>query len=62
LPIPGLKEAGCFTNETVFKLTELPRRLVVIGGGAIGCELAQAFIRFGGQVAIINDVARILPR
>jgi pyruvate/2-oxoglutarate dehydrogenase complex dihydrolipoamide dehydrogenase (E3) component len=62
LPIPGLKEAGCFTNESVFKLTELPRRLAVIGGGAIGCELAQAFLRFGGQVAIINNVARILPR
>lgn len=62
LPIPGLKETGYFTNETVFKLTELPRRLAVIGGGAIGCELAQAFLRFGGQVTIINDVARILPR
>jgi pyruvate/2-oxoglutarate dehydrogenase complex dihydrolipoamide dehydrogenase (E3) component len=62
LPIPGLKETGYFTNENVFKLTELPRRLAVIGGGAVGCELAQAFLRFGGQVTIINDVARILPR
>ncbi len=62
LPIQGLKEAGYFTNENVFKLTELPRRLAVIGGGAIGCELAQAFLRFGGRVTIINDVARILPR
>ncbi|HEU0175490.1 MAG TPA: mercuric reductase [Blastocatellia bacterium] len=61
LPIPGLKETGYFTNENVFKLTELPRRLAVIGGGAIGCELAQAFLRFGGQVTVINDVARILP-
>lgn len=62
LPIPGLKETAYFTNENVFKLTELPRRLAVIGGGAIGCELAQAFLRFGGRVTIINDVARILPR
>jgi len=62
LPIPGLKEAGYFTNENIFKLTELPRRLVVIGGGPVGCELAQAFLRFGSRVTIINDVARILPR
>ncbi len=62
LPIPGLKETGYFTNENIFKLTELPRRLAVIGGGPIGCELAQAFLRFGSQVTIINDVAQILPR
>ncbi len=61
LPIPGLKETGYFTNETIFKLTELPRRLVVMGGGAAGCELAQAFLRFGSKVTIINDVAHILP-
>ncbi len=62
LPIPGLKEAGCHTNETIFKLRELPRRMVVIGGGPIGCELAQAFLRFGSHVTILNDVAHILPR
>jgi pyruvate/2-oxoglutarate dehydrogenase complex dihydrolipoamide dehydrogenase (E3) component len=62
LPIPGLKETGYLTNETIFKLTEAPRRLVVIGGGAAGCELAHAFLRFGSQVTIINDVAQILPR
>jgi len=62
LPIPGLKETGYFTNENIFKLTELPRRVAMIGGGAVGCELAQAFLRFGGRVTIINDVARILPR
>lgn len=61
LPIPGLKEAGYFTNENIFKLTELPRRLAVIGGGPIGCELAQAFARFGSRVTIINNVAQILP-
>jgi pyruvate/2-oxoglutarate dehydrogenase complex dihydrolipoamide dehydrogenase (E3) component len=62
LPIPGLRETGYYTNENIFTLTALPRRLAVIGGGPIGCELAQAFARFGSQVTIINDVARILPR
>ncbi|MGH9847659.1 MAG: mercuric reductase, partial [Blastocatellia bacterium] len=62
LPIPGLREAGCHTNETIFTLTELPRRLVVIGAGPIGCELAQAFQRFGSQVTVINDVHQIMPR
>ena len=62
LPIPGLKEAGYFTNENVFSLTELPRRFAVIGGGPIGCELAQAFQRFGSSVTIFNDAAHLLPR
>ena len=48
-PIPGLDEAGYLTNETVFELTERPRRLAVIGGGPIGCELAQAFRRLGAR-------------
>jgi pyruvate/2-oxoglutarate dehydrogenase complex dihydrolipoamide dehydrogenase (E3) component len=50
------------TNETVFSLRELPRRLVVIGGGPIGCELAQAFRRFGSQVTLIQRGERLLPR
>jgi pyruvate/2-oxoglutarate dehydrogenase complex dihydrolipoamide dehydrogenase (E3) component len=62
LPIPGLEEAGYYTNETIFNLTELPRRMVAIGGGPIGCELAQAFRRFGSQVTLLNDVSQILPR
>jgi pyruvate/2-oxoglutarate dehydrogenase complex dihydrolipoamide dehydrogenase (E3) component len=62
LPIPGLKEVGCHTNETIFTITELPRRLAVIGGGPIGCELAQAFRRFGSAVTLLNDVEHILPR
>lgn len=62
LPIPGLKETGYYSNENIFTITQLPRRMVVIGGGPIGCELAQAFQRFGSQVAIINDVGHILPR
>jgi pyruvate/2-oxoglutarate dehydrogenase complex dihydrolipoamide dehydrogenase (E3) component len=60
--ISGLSEAGFLTNETVFSLTELPTRLVVLGAGPIGCELAQAFQRLGSQVTMITRGARILPR
>jgi pyruvate/2-oxoglutarate dehydrogenase complex dihydrolipoamide dehydrogenase (E3) component len=60
-PIPGLAEVGYLTNETVFSLTELPRRLAVIGAGPIGCELAQAFARFGSQVYLIEAQHGILP-
>jgi pyruvate/2-oxoglutarate dehydrogenase complex dihydrolipoamide dehydrogenase (E3) component len=60
-PIPGLKEAGYLTNETVFSLIELPRRLAVIGAGPIGCELAQAFARFGSQVYLIEALHGIMP-
>ncbi|MGH7247579.1 MAG: FAD-dependent oxidoreductase, partial [Pseudomonadota bacterium] len=49
-PIPGLAETGYLTNETVFSMTELPARLAIIGGGPIGCELAQALIRLGAEV------------
>jgi len=61
-PIPGLAEAGFLTNETVFSLTELPRRLAVIGGGPIGCELAQAFRRFGAEVTIVEAGPQFLAR
>ncbi len=60
--IPGLAEAGFLTNETVFSLTELPARLVVVGAGPIGCELAQAFQRLGSQVTILTRGSRSLPR
>jgi pyruvate/2-oxoglutarate dehydrogenase complex dihydrolipoamide dehydrogenase (E3) component len=60
-PIPGLADAGYLTNETVFGLTELPRRLGVIGAGPIGCELAQAFARFGSQVYLVEAQHGILP-
>ncbi|MBI3412263.1 MAG: mercuric reductase [Planctomycetes bacterium] len=60
--IPGLAEAGYLTNETIFTLTTLPRRLAILGAGAIGCELAQAFARFGCQVTVIELFERILPR
>ena len=61
-PIPGLETTGYLTNETIFGLTELPRRLTVIGAGPIGCELAQAFARFGSAVTLIDEGAHILPR
>jgi pyruvate/2-oxoglutarate dehydrogenase complex dihydrolipoamide dehydrogenase (E3) component len=60
--VPGLAEARPMTNETVFWLEELPRRLVVIGGGPIGCELAQSFARFGSQVTVLQKPPQILPR
>ena len=60
--IPGLADAGFFTNETIFSLTELPRRLAVIGAGPIGCELAQAFRRFGAEVALLHGGHRFLGR
>ena len=61
-PIPGLAEAGYLTNETVFSLTELPPRLAVIGAGPVGCELAQAFRRFGSRVILFELASHILGR
>jgi pyruvate/2-oxoglutarate dehydrogenase complex dihydrolipoamide dehydrogenase (E3) component len=61
-PVEGLHEAGFLTNETVFSLTGLPRRLLVFGAGPIGCELAQAFRRFGSEVTIIERAAQFLTR
>jgi pyruvate/2-oxoglutarate dehydrogenase complex dihydrolipoamide dehydrogenase (E3) component len=61
-PIPGLREVGFYTNETIFTLTELPSRLAVIGAGPIGCELAQSFQRFGSRVTLMTDGAEILPK
>ena len=60
--IPGLAEAGYLTNENVFDLNELPRRLLVIGGGPLGCELAQAFSRFGSQTIIAQSWTLFLPK
>ncbi|MGH6636824.1 MAG: FAD-dependent oxidoreductase [Gammaproteobacteria bacterium] len=61
-PIPGLEEAGYLTSDTVWELRHLPGRLVVLGGGPIGCELAQAFARFGSRVTQIEMLPRLLPR
>jgi pyruvate/2-oxoglutarate dehydrogenase complex dihydrolipoamide dehydrogenase (E3) component len=60
--IPGLGEAGFLTNETVFNLTERPRRLAFLGGGPIGCELAQAFQRLGSRVTLLHENAHLLDR
>jgi pyruvate/2-oxoglutarate dehydrogenase complex dihydrolipoamide dehydrogenase (E3) component len=59
-PIPGLRERGPLTNDTVFDLTTLPQRLAVLGGGPIGVELAQAFARLGGEVTILEMADRLL--
>jgi len=61
-PIEGLNELGCLTNETVFSLTERPERLLVLGGGPIGCELAQTFQRLGSQVTLVEMMPRLIPR
>ena len=61
-PIPGVEEAGALTSETVWGLDYLPGRLVVVGGGPIGCELAQCFARFGSRVSQIQTHERLLPR
>jgi pyruvate/2-oxoglutarate dehydrogenase complex dihydrolipoamide dehydrogenase (E3) component len=60
-PIDGLQTGGYLTNESVFSLTELPARLVVIGGGPLACELAQAFGRLGSEVDLVGATASLLP-
>jgi pyruvate/2-oxoglutarate dehydrogenase complex dihydrolipoamide dehydrogenase (E3) component len=61
-PIPGLEEAGFLTNHNVFNLTEQPRRMAVVGGGPIGCELAQTFARLGSEVEIVEMADQFLGR
>lgn len=61
-PVPGLAEAGPLDNESVFDLTERPERLAVVGGGPVGCELAQAFRRLGSAVHLLEQADRILGR
>jgi pyruvate/2-oxoglutarate dehydrogenase complex dihydrolipoamide dehydrogenase (E3) component len=58
---PGLAEAEYVTSDTVWDVTELPRKLVVLGGGSIGCELGQAFARLGSAVTIVEQADRLLP-
>lgn len=60
--IPGLESVPYLTNETLFSLTELPRRLGVIGAGPIGCEMAQTFARFGAEVHLVESNSGVLPR
>ncbi|HOA93630.1 MAG TPA: FAD-dependent oxidoreductase [Quisquiliibacterium sp.] len=61
-PIPGLDAVGVLTSDTVWGLTELPRRLVVLGGGPIGCELAQSFARLGSAVTQVEMAPRLMGR
>jgi len=60
-PLEGLAQAGCLTNENIFSLRELPRRLLVLGGGAIGVEMAQAFQRLGSRVTLVERAPQLLP-
>jgi len=62
LPIPGLDEVGYYTSDTLWSITELPKRLLVIGAGPIGCELAQSFKRLGSDVTIVDPAPHILGR
>jgi dihydrolipoamide dehydrogenase len=61
-PIPGLEESGYFTSDTIWNLRTLPKRLVILGGGPIGCELAQAFARLGAKVIQIQRAKHIMVR
>jgi pyruvate/2-oxoglutarate dehydrogenase complex dihydrolipoamide dehydrogenase (E3) component/uncharacterized membrane protein YdjX (TVP38/TMEM64 family) len=61
-PIPGIEKMGCYTSENLWEIRLLPRRLVVLGGGPIGSELAQAFARFGSKVTQVEMLPRLLPR
>ena len=61
-PIPGLDQVGYMTSDTLWSLRELPRRLMVLGGGPIGCELTQAFARLGSQVTQVEMLPRLMVR
>ena len=61
-PLPGLEDVGYLTSDTLWGLREQPRRLVVLGGGPIGCELAQSFARLGSQVTQVEMAPRIMIR
>lgn len=61
-PIPGIEDVGYLTSDTVWSLQTLPQRLLVLGGGPIGCELTQAFARLGAQVTQVEMAPRLVPR
>ncbi len=61
-PLPGLEQVDYLTSDTVWDLNTLPQRLLILGGGPIGCELAQAFARLGSAVTLVEQAPRILPR
>ncbi len=60
-PVPGLAELPYLTNETIFDIERLPDHLLIMGGGPIGCELAQAFVRLGARVSLV-EMTSILPK
>ena len=60
--LPGLEDVGYRTSDTLWSLRELPPRLVVLGGGPVGCELAQAFARLGSQVTQVERATRLMQR
>ncbi len=60
--LPGIYETDFYTSDTIWEIQELPKRLLVLGGGPIGCELAQAFARLGSQVTQIQKTSRLMPR
>lgn len=62
LPIPGIEEVGYYTSDTLWEIKTQPKRLLVIGGGPIGCELAQSFHRLGSKVIIVDPAPHILGR
>ncbi len=61
-PIPGLKEIDPLTSDNLWSLSEYPKRLLVMGGGPIGCELAQSFQRLGVEVTLVDMATRLMPR
>jgi pyruvate/2-oxoglutarate dehydrogenase complex dihydrolipoamide dehydrogenase (E3) component/uncharacterized membrane protein YdjX (TVP38/TMEM64 family) len=61
-PLPGLDDIGCLTSDTLWGLRELPKRLLVLGGGPIGCELAQAFVRLGSEVTQVEMLPRLMTK
>ena len=61
-PIPGLREVSYLTSDNIWKLRELPKRLLILGGGPIGCELAQCFARFGSQVTLVEMAPSLVAR
>ena len=60
--LPGLQSVPYLTNETLYNLTTLPPRMVVVGGGPIGVEMAQAFANFGCRVTILNRTCRVMQK
>ena len=62
IPFPGIDQVPYYTSDNIWELTDQPKRLLVLGGGPIGCELAQAFCRLGSQVTIVEQIDKILVR